>query len=420
MNKVPLNQYLKLAFDAGLIGKRSWRIQAMMKTTNPITKPYYAYMEDGVYKFVDGQGEVQELETRDPNLSLMTWKTKITLQPGDLPNITEVTETQYGIWLFNVIAWVRAWGKDAPFVNTPINPGLAKKTYIKIRQSGVGADDAVFIKAMSDAETLLSSDSEFGVKSSSRTMLMDDPEGQALADKLLKEYGDRIEDPVVQAEFDTKMIAHLQKRIAGTGAADYYGKGGKLYGTVLMKTDYRVGSDLDTAGGDTQFVPTPLKAGWNLDYMESWVNGGIAGSYSRGNLTALSGVQVKRDNLAYNILEVADNKDCGTKTGLPVFVHAKNSRIFDGSFIVGKEKDGPVDAAKLKELEGQWVTFRSPSHCLDSKFAYCTTCMGGSTIKHGINNGVTELDSRLMYIRMKAGHGYSKESVKIDLMRHCS
>jgi len=418
--KHSLSSFLGLAFDRRMFYLRSWRIQMSMVVENPIKKPYYPYRIDGVFHFKDQDGEEHEITTPEKDGPLAMWKTQFTLNPEHLPGVDEKIKTQYGLWLVNSIGWLVAYGDKTKYINEPLDPGKLKAKYTEIYESGIVDDNQVFIDSLSDLETLFSSDCEFGVKSSSRTMMLEDKEGEKLREKLLAEYGDRIEDPVVQAEFDTKMIEHKKKLVATTSAKDYYGKGGKMYGTVLMKTAVRFGTERDTAGNETKFIAKPLKKGLDMDNMESWVSAAIAGSHSRGALTALSGADVKELLRALAAQLVSNKKDCGTKTGQVVRVSKENAKLLEGTYELGKETDGLLKRDRILAHIGKTLTVRAPSECIMPPDLYCQTCMGRSTTANGIPGGCSELDSRMMNIQMKAAHGYSKESRKIDLDVHVS
>lgn len=417
---ISLSQFLFFAFRARMFYLRSWRIQMSMNVTEPKTAPFYPYVKEGKYYFNDENGQALQIDVPYSDKPLLTWKDEFELLPDHLPGVSRTLTTRYGIWLVNVIGWIATYGDKVTYINEPMNPGTLKKKYTQIYNDGLVTDNKAYLDAISDLETLFSSDCEFGVKSSSRVMMMDDKEGDKLRKQMLKEYGDKINDPVVQAEFDARLIEHKKKIVEKSGAKDYYGKGGKLYGTILMKTDGRFGSEKDTAGNETPFIAKSLKEGLDMDQMENWVNPAINGSYSRGALTALSGADVKEVMRAMASLMVDNTTDCKTKVGQKVRVSQANSSLLEGVYEVGKEKDGLMSPERIKQLIGKVVEVRSPSGCQMPPDLYCQTCMGRSTKPNGVPNGCADLDSTLMYVSMKAAHSFSKEARKLDLIIHTS
>jgi hypothetical protein len=383
------------------------------------TEPYYPLKDVGGYYFLDESGERVNLEA-DITRPVLMWKDKLTLQPGDLPGVDSVIETQYGQWLINVIGFTYPYNGKVPYIAKGISPNTLHQAYIDAINAGIILTRTDLRKGVDGLEMLVLSDSEFGVKSSSSIMMDDDPVGDKLREDMLKEYGERIEDPVVQAEFDARLIAHKKTIVQGSGAEDFYGKGGKIYGTVLMKTDGRYGAELDTAGKPTKFIAKSLKEGLDMEMTTDWINAARTGSYSRGALTALSGVDVKEIIRALSSCIVNEDDDCGTKVGQIVHVDRYTYKTIIGVYLMGKTKEPALTDKDAEALIGQSVVVRAPSGCKSTNLTYCKACMGVYTKPNAIALGAAEMDSILMYVAMKAAHGFSKEVVTIDLLRHTS
>jgi hypothetical protein len=406
-----INEYLKLIYESKLFGSRAWRAQVMHKVKNAKTTPLYPQVDEVSHYFITTEGERVDLDG-DIAKPLLGWKTLLTLEVGDLPGVTEKINTQYGSWLVNIIGFILPYDGKIPYVSTPISPSTLHKTYLKAIVDGIITTRTELRKGVDALEMLIISDAEFGVKSSASNLMDDDPVGDALRASMLKEYGDSIEDPIIQAEFDARLIEHKKTLVEVSGAKDFYGKGGKLYSTVMMKTDGRYGSETDPAGNRTKFISKSLK--------ESWINAARAGSQSRGALTALSGADVKELIRATSSLIVTNEDDCGAKVGHTLDISEHNFNLLEGVYLLNGKDTPAITDDVAKTYIGKSVTVRAPNGCLSGNLTYCRRCMGIYNSPNGIALGVAALDSILMLMRMKAAHGNANEVAKFDLTRHTS
>ena len=416
MKLISLSEYLKIAADLGLHRKRSWRINMLLRLLDYKDVPNnYLYPDTDKYVFNNGE-EIIGVAGLDITKSPVIWRTKIKVLKGTTKQIKEDINTIFGNYINNTVIFADVFGDRVPYHNGHLTMGEFHKAYFKLYQAkNLTAKE---LQRSCSALEVLSADSEFGVPAASVTTFTTHKDMDKRKKELLAKYGDKKDDPLVQAKIDKELTGLDREHVRGTAAQDFI-ISGKQHDVVRKKTMIMYGSETDMDGKPTPLVDKPLEEGLDMDRMPSWVDAARAGSFGRGGMTALGGADVKQDYLAYGDLLIRLG-DCKTKEGLDVLVKPGEYKRLAGMRLL--KDNTPLDENKLKGLIGKVVTIRVPGKCKSPVGGYCQMCMGivGAKVLTAIPTEVSVVDSNSMDAMMQAAHGKARVAVKIDLKYYAS
>lgn len=337
------------------------------------------------------------------------------LKRGMIENYVSEETTTYGRYLLNYVVLASIFGDKIPYVNTTfkiskIEEQIATKVLseeITAAQVGAYLDWGFFLGTMS----------EICVPVFSEKSLVPPPGIDELKKRLLKEFADKLDDPVVGAMIEDKCIALDKEWLKGDPSMGFYGSDGKKT-NVHRKRQYLMFGlvpKFQKEAGAYEFVTSSLTDGWEREAIPTFCNDIRMGSYSRGIETANGGVETKRIiRLLQNLHIVAD--DCGTSRGLQVHLTEANIKDYLGRNVVSGKGYVTITSRNKSTFIGKTWTLRSFMYC-QQEGGYCYTCGGENYRTLGVDAiGTLALDlgAAFLTMSMKAMHGTKLSNFVID------
>lgn len=423
------------ALKAGSFRYKRWVLEAFSVTRAERTLRYvqfpYALTRNtvgegpanGRYSFIDPEtGAIDFLDDTVPHEPAFSFRDEILLNPGDLENVRKSVVTTYGNVLFNQMVLVWPFGNKIEYMEGAITvPRVEKIIEARLTDDppeGTAEDpDAIYVheyKRYNDAIFNLAGYTQLCVPSASPKTMTSDPAIAVRRDELLREYADRLQDPVVQAKIDAELIAMDRAWMKGDDGEGFYIKA-KSYDVVRKKTFLLQGAaqGFDVAG---DVIPTSLNEGWKIENLPAMGNSLREGSYSRGALTALGGEATKFNYRIFQNTGITED-DCGSKMGLRVSLHEGNIKNYISSSILTDDL-GLIELTEenLSTFKGKTVSMRSPIYCRAPGANFCAVCMGRkiASTPHAIPTYAADIGSTFMSIMLKLMHGKSLSVEKMD------
>lgn len=391
---------------------------------------------DGQPFWVDENGEHQEFTdwNEPPNTPLLSFKDKVELQVGDIPNLVGPVTTTVGNLFINWYTLVHALGNKIPFqtgeitvksVLTQIRPLFQSDLLHPDGSINYEAQDPKMIYAHEyvrfiQCMTATAGFVEVSVPSATPYTARTSPEAIALRDKLLKEHEHELNDPTVIAEIEKQLIAKDKEWIDQDPDKGFYVKG-KSFNIVRKKLFLLGGIEASFKGDGTYtLVKNSLMEGPTIESLPALINTLRSGSYSRGALTALGGEAVKFfQRVLQNSRVVAG--DCGVTYGIPYAITKNNHKNFQGRHhVVNGETVAIGD--NTEALVGKVIELRSPQVCALEHTDYCSVCMGDRVAESptGLSAMGSNMGSIFMYAMMSAVHGTALLVKEYNVKMHIS
>lgn len=427
MNKL---EYLKLCFQHRQYIHQSWCVRALATFTDPPgkeleLKPFMLVNEPWGLAFVNEQGEKVRID--DYKLGsgpLFTPTTPVTIDSDWLPNVEGVVETDFGRLLSNAILITEPFGKLIPYMHGEVTISAIEKIVAPVMQNNPPAGEAKqdgviyvdhYLKLGAGIEHIETFMELFTIAMTKKSILPPTG-GKAFKAKLIAEYGDRLNDPVVLSEFEERLKAF---------DADYLKDdpsfGRFTSGKILKDSRKKIHLSMGAEGGFGKMaaVTNSLTEGdpEDVDQIVAIVNGQRSGSYSRGAETVEGGVAAKKMLAAANNY-VIQAGDCGSKLGITRTYDKNLIKSLRGRWIISGEtqKQVPMDADVGAYL-GRRLMVRSPMYCKLKDENICAVCAGESLSRYttGISLTLTEISAAILAARMKAMHTNALTVNEIDL-----
>lgn len=391
---------------------------------------------EGIPYWVDENGEHQEFEDFDfpPNTPLLSFKDKVDLEIGDIPNLVEPVTTTVGNLFINWYTLVHVFGKKIPFQTGEITVKSVLAQIRPIFKSDIlHPDGSLNIDAQEpnaiyaheyvryvQCTTALAGFVEVSVPSATPYTARTSPEVIELRDKLLKEHEHELNDPTVIAAIEKQLIAKDKEWIAQDPDRGFYIKGKSF--NIVRKKLFLLGGIEPSFNGDGTYtlVKSSLMEGPTIETLPALINTLRSGSYSRGALTALGGEAVKFfQRVLQNSRVVAG--DCGVTYGVPYRVTEQDHSNFKGRYHIvnGETVSIGTDTAGLI---GKVIELRSPQACQSEHTDYCSVCMGDQVSESptGLSAMGSNMGSVFMYAMMSAVHGTALLVKDFDAEMHIS
>jgi hypothetical protein len=377
------------------------------------------------YGYVNPEDNTKVLPIEDAvaGQPLFTMRDKITLEPGDLPNVKERTETSIGIAFLNAVLFGTTVGDKIPFINERFSPTAAENKIIAILEDipddpSARQADVIYVDEylrFCDAAFYLEAFSQLFVPGSSRRSMLPPPNNKELREKLITENKDRLNDPAVVAVINKKLQENDTQYLKGDIAEGFLITK-KSREIVRTKKFLMYGNERGlTEAGDTPTIVPSLVEGWDISYFPEMVNTLRSRSYNRGVETRFGGVIVKLLMRASSNAVILE-EDCGTQLGMPTFLTEENIGRYKGFTAIFGGKQIVINKETMSLLVNKLVMIRSPQFCRHSATDYCPVCSGPRLAINplAISTTITALGSDLMLIYMSAAHSKSLVVEKLD------
>lgn len=378
----------------------------------------YCYWDDAENEFIPIDGS-------DVTEPLFNVSDKITLNPGDLPNVFEIIQTTFGNVVVNLYACVYPFGSKLPFFTGRLSGGEIEAMVIQRAAKGGGKpqEGEILPEEIDRYKKSVSAMAAFSpicCPTASRATLTVSPEVIKRRDELLKKHEDNIDDPTVVASIEKELL-DLDKKINSGDAAyeGFFGPASKLrnVGRKRQKIIYGVEGGID---GRLRTVKQSLSEGMDYKLIPLTADTITAASQSRGSLTAQGGELVKYNLRMFQNSSIVED-DCGTKGYLPVLVDDDNGWLENRRMFAG-DKTATIAKADLKGLIGKEIKLRSPGYCLTKDRNFCKACVDVNLAMRpdGIAVAASAGASKIMMDAMKAMHGRLNDDIEINIQDHLS
>lgn len=432
-------EYLKLALQQRLYGKKEWLISSFAIVKTPPTVMEYLGQ---VFKQPWGYAAVVAIEGEDnfklepiadtkANEPLFTFKDRVTIDRSWIPNAPEEpVETTIGNILFNYICILSSFGPKYPFILGTVTVKKIENTVAPKLQDtpkeGVGRNQAVFyvdeyVKFVDSLQFISNLSQLLSISATPKALVA--PTGIVeFKQQLLAKYEGKLHDPVELSKFEDELLAFDKEFLKDDPA---YGTflSGKILHTARKKMFLSIGADKGFSDSlDVIPVTNSLEEGWPADPVQftALMNSTRSGSFSRGAETVKGGVSAKVLLRAANNYTIQDT-DCGSKLGI--------SRIFDETIInklVGRylvSKDTPLLIEKIDQANqylNKKIIVRSPMYCRLEGPNICRVCAGEKLFKFptGVTIPLTEISSIILATSLKAMHSNVLSTAKLEPEKH--
>lgn len=377
------------------------------------------------YFFVDPENDnkLSPIKGGVSGQPLFSFKDRIKLKAGQVPNLTKDVETTLGNVLLNYVTLVYGFGDKVPYQEGRVSPGQLEKLIVDritdLPEEGAARDPKLLYTdeylRFANGCFFLTGLAQLCVPATTRKTMLPAEGIVELRTKLIEENKERLHDPAVIAAIDAKLVQHDRDWIKGDrGEGFLIGK--KSFEVVRKKLYSMHGAEVGLAeGNDVTLIERSLSEGWDIDKFPAMNDSLRAGSYNRGALTMLGGETVKWLLRASSNIVISQD-DCGTQLGDVIHVDNDNHHKLAGFHIVGTK--GPIHVTKetSKDFIGKSVILRTPQYCKLLLTDFCSKCCGDRLANSpaAVSAAVAEVGSIFMGIYMSASHGKALTVARLD------
>lgn len=431
---VTREDYFKRALAAECYRSREWLINVLSVTYDDKNDfPFrIRRLGKGGITFLNASGEEEELEGNYEDIPLFQRWERITLRPGDLPNISEPVSTSFYEAIFNAIVLVYPFGDKIPYwaseksfdekaFEKAIVDRLISEPQTEEEREKANAEGKIFVsewlrcgEAIGFVRGLSILVSPSG---SPKTFVVSDEVIQR-RDELLAEHADELDDPAVLAKIEKELVEMDKADFVGDEAETFFVKPGKQFGVARKKLHIMYGKEygFGTTGEGAGTILSSLNEPRSKEDIVIMNNATRSGSYSRGKETELGGEIVKLINRVFQNTTIVED-DCGSTVGMPWTVTEHNADLLVGTYRIDGKALVEITQDNVGDLVGQEIMTRSPIACRSEPPGLCAKCMGA---KYGANpTGLTSagstVPSRIMYIFMSAFHGKALKTNVLEI-----
>jgi hypothetical protein len=390
-------------------------------------RDYSVSLRDGVYHYyLDGEWHPISDGKYDggPLLEYVhPKKDRFKLKPNTFINQKEAVDTCAGNIYFNALVLTH-WFKDT--IDFPVHVDIEEiEAQIADRLIDDPEDKDTppppgkiyvwqMIESLSAAQTLEAL-GPYVVVAGTEKNIQPPPDMESLKKKLLKEYGDRLKDPVVQVEFITRLQDHYREYLKDDPSMGVL-VSGKVFHTALTKMFIAAGVENNfTAELSEYFLSKSYSEGSDHSTEDhAAIQSSVRyGSFGRGALTALGGVYSSDMIGLFTSIHVSDD-DCGTKKTKLYDIDETNKRSFIGRYTSNGK---PLTVSDVDGLVGKSVKLRTPLYCKYPKEHTCKHCAGEVLFraKESLAQTAAELALVVMYSYFAIIKGEPKIARQLDV-----
>lgn len=341
-------------------------------------------MNDGLHTLLMEEDALVLVKISDhkKDSPLFSWQDTVSIDNTWLPNVTGKIETVLGRLLINAIVFVKTCGDRIPFLNKPkfsvgdIEFEVISRTKNKedMKQGSLSVREMV---SCIDGLNFFVFVSTFTSIAATPKTISAPPGAHAYRDKLLKEYGEELKNPVKLAEFEDKLANFDAEYLKDDpAAAAIFGSKSRA---SRMKSHYFYGEGLDfiDSKDNDRIVRQSLGEGIEAkpEELAKHFNDLRFASYSRGGSTALAGYAYKILQRSLSGISIS-NKPCNTTKGLVRVLTERQAKGFTGrSYLSGGKWKTVETSEEALALKGKTLTVRSTMYCTSPKDSVCYACM---------------------------------------------
>lgn len=429
MDKV---SYLKLCFQAlAPMEEKTWYINLFGIPIGKEVTDFSSYKHLDLVCLMTGMVVVLDSEsgrTTEPltdyqkNTPLFSMEDMISVDGTWISTIKSPTEKRLGGLIINRVVVYPVVQEKLPYFDVPITEKKLESAFAdKIIQRDESKDPSkeIFVTDYVDCMDRLwffTGIANLVTMASSYKTITPTPGARELADKLITENKDKLNDPVVVTGIMNQLTALHDKELEGDPVAK----------RMMDRKALTARKKLHLMYGETNDFVTSLQSKPVLSTMDQgvdtsdevfpkYMNDLRYASYSRGHSTQLSGYGYKVIQRSLAGIEVSDTP-CDTKRGLFRFIDKPNKLV--GRYVYEKNEwklvENLTDAGAYL---GKFVSVRSPAYCqTKNDNDVCYKCLGEmyKGVKNAVNNIGADFSGELMTLFLKRMHTSGFNITKID------
>ena len=400
--------------NVGMCYKRDWGFEVIVPNTNAT---------EGAPEYI-----FDRIDDAEKGMPLFGFMDVVVAQPGWLPNITVPTETVVGRLHLNSLCIVNAFGDKIPFVNTsPFSIAKIEQYVVEHMKDtpppGAPRDPKVFycdeLIKFNNSIPFIEELSSLSLISSTPRLICPPTGLKEYRETLIKEYGDRLTDPVIFAEFEGKLKQFDKDYMKGDPTDGKFASG-KVMNIARKKMFLTVGVEM---GFQNSKKVNPILTSLYEEYpkdsekLTMIFNGQRAGSYSRGAETVDGGVTEKVTNRALADYAIKSG-DCGTQLGKTNIFYEHDYAQLAGRYLISDTgKTTLIETSDdAKSYLGKVIRVRSPQYCITPGELICEVCAGVKFAKFrtSLSIPVQEISSTVLLSKLKKMHGTVLSSTTIE------
>jgi hypothetical protein len=422
----------RLAMKAGKYGDLAWLISAFSLSTEPDHEwknhnDSFRIVSNITGHFVVNRktNELVKIEDTTADKPIFEFTELVQITPDDIPNCTEELESTYGNWFVNWLLLIHPFKTKIPYMDGNITPGRIENILLKnFKENPKNPNDRnntsfyvdeylVYVESI----YFLTGLTQISVWSATKKTMLPPPGIAKFKAQLLKENEGNLNDLATIAKIDKALVEKDYEWLKDDPGMNFL-IGGKAIDIVRKKKFLMNGAEVGLAENAVKgtLVANSLHEGWDISKFPDMNDTLRAGSFNRGAETQLGGVSVKWLLRASSNMRVTID-DCKSTVGSPFFITEKNkNRIVGFSLVTDTGSVHVNDEEEAGSYLGKHVWIRSPMYCKLDHTDFCKTCLGDrlSINPEGLSLAISAYGSTLLYISLKAMHGKSLKTAKMN------
>ncbi len=302
----------------------------------------------------------------------LAFEDKIKVPEGVVVNAKGSITTTIGRLLINHYLLSIPFGDVIPYINESWNNKAVEKLIIDALLLDKITTDSVYLYINSLNQLVTYSD--FCVPAITSKAITVDPKVVALRKKLLTQYKDQLDDPMIMMKIEKELIALDKETLKGDISNDFM-ISGKNYDNHRKRMFLGIGmvGTFGEEGNGHNFIKGDLDSGWDLNDVDKLSNDIRDGSYSRAQSTAIGGSISKSLGRTYQDSRVVMD-DCKSKLTLSIHLTTTNKDDYLFRTIITGASTVLLTPENISKYINKTVKLRSPLTC-KAKTGYCYTCL---------------------------------------------
>ena len=368
---------------------------------------YVKHTESGIQVWLND--EWKELTDYRKDLPILLFNDRLTLNKGDLPNITTKIDTTVGRVIFNYVLVARNFGSKIPYFNEQVDVEAIEKYITK----GL-VDNTILVSEYlryTDSVSFIEQLSPISNISATYKNVLPPPNLDKIKKDLYKQFDSKYGPDWKK---DRGRVVEFQEELKKVDAEWLKGDPsvgklitGKIKDNARVKMYLTFGPEVGfhKDGSKTTFVENSLLEQYPKDkeQVAAIYNSIRAASYDRGAETAKGGAASKdvlRGLSSYRVVK----GDCKSKQYRKITVTKEIANGLSGRYMVVNDK--LVEITDPTTLIGKTIQIRSPMYCKQPSPEYCSTCCGTliENVQDAIPSIGASITGEIMYIAMKSMH----------------
>lgn len=399
--------------------------------------PYRLVQRGNGYYYVNPEDttELVKIEDAPAGQPLLKRLGGITIDAGELPNVSKPIHTTYSNVLANALMLIRPFKNKIEFMTGRFGAkkieAMLEKRLTERPANWDGKPEEVegdpltapiyideYLKYCDGAFSLVAYTQLFTPANTRKTMTA--PPGIVEArNALVKQYAGRLHDRAVVAEISAKLREIDAAYLAGDRGEDFL-ISKKAREIVRPRKYLMYGAETGIEEKvDVDLIERSLTEGWDVNKFPSMNNALRAGSFNRGKQTELGGAAVKDLFRASGNLKIS-SEDCGSTVGLPTVIGNKDNERFVGFSVVNEDgSHTKITDENVANWVGKRIKLRSPMTCKNQVTDYCSVCLGDRLANNptSLSMAVADYGSAFLAIYMSAAHSKGIQVARLDVKR---